>query len=134
MYKRQIDNPDISFQPAVATNLLYKGGGYVSDAWKELQAYSDELIEADLAACANQVGGRNLPTGMEMTGDEESEAAMYNTDIETALEENTLRFITGELDITDDNAWNDFVAIIESLGLDKVKAIQETVYERHMAS
>lgn len=129
-----IDNPDISFQPAVATNLLYKGGGYVSDAWKELQAYSDELIEADLAACANQVGGRHLPSSMEMTGDEESERAMYMTDIETALEENTLRFITGEQDITDDGQWNDFVEIIESLGLDKVKAIQETVYERYMNS
>lgn len=129
-----VNNPDISFQPAVATNLLYKGGGYVSDAWKELQAYSDELIEADLAACANQVGGRNLPTGMEMTGEEESESAMYMTDIETALEENTLRFITGEQDITDDNQWNTFVETIESLGLDKVHDIQVTVYERYMAS
>ncbi len=129
-----INNPDISFQPAVATNLLYKGGGYVSDAWKELQAYSDELIEADLAACANQVGGRNLPTGMEMTGQEESEAAMYNTDIETALEENTLRFITGELDISDDAQWNTYVETIEGLGLDKVHDIQVTVYERYLAS
>lgn len=129
-----INNPDMNFQPAVATMLLYKGGGYVSDSWKELQAYSDELIEADLAARANQVGGRALPSGMEMTGEEETEAALYNTDIETAVEENTLRFITGESDIDDDAAWETYVNTVESLGLQNVHDIQVQVYERYLAS
>lgn len=67
-----------------------------------------------------------------LTTDENTTIATVNTDIRTFISEQSMKFITGELDITDDAAWEAFKKGISDLGQQTVQEIYEAAYARSL--
>ncbi len=62
------------------------------------------------------------------TEDEESRLAELDTQIDDMAGEYILKFIMGELDVTDDNAWNDYLAALDNAGMQEAVQIRTNGY------
>lgn len=71
-----------------------------------------------------------LPTNYSTTADEGSRIAMLMGDIETYVNEMTIRFITGEEPMS---SWDAYLAQIESMNIKEVLSLQQTAVDRYMA-
>ena len=65
--------------------------------------------------------------------DEASTRSTMRTDILNYLKQMKVSFITGEVDIEDDKAWNDYVAKVKEMGYDKLMEIEQAAYDRYAA-
>ncbi len=65
-----------------------------------------------------------------LSTDESTEASRIMGDIKTYSDEMTLKFITGEVPMSE---WENYVATIESLGIGQVLEIHQTAYDRYVS-
>ena len=71
-----------------------------------------------------------FPPFASYTLDESTELAIYQTDIQTVLDENLPKFATGAMSIDD---YDEFVQMLNDCGLQEVLAIKQAAYERYEA-
>jgi len=100
-----------------ATALLYTYADY------ELEAFEMWAIGTD--ECS-------LPT-LNLTTDESSEYTLIVSDICSFVDEQSLKWMVGEEELTDE-AWNEYVAQVESMNLGRAVEIYQTAYDRFMAA
>lgn len=65
--------------------------------------------------------------------DEVSSRSTMRTDILNYLVQMKVSFITGEIDVEDNKAWNDYVAKVKEMGYDKLMEIEQAAYDRYVA-
>lgn len=69
-----------------------------------------------------------IPSRISYTSEEASEFAKLNAEITTYMEENSVKFITGVLDI--DTDWDNYVQQLKDLGVEQAIAIKQAALER----
>ena len=65
---------------------------------------------------------------LNMTEDENDEYQALRTEIMAYHNESWVKFITGDLDVAAD--WDEYVATLERMGLNRMLEIAQTVYDR----
>ena len=65
------------------------------------------------------------------SADEATERATLKTDLQTYLKQAKAQFITGEIGV--DEGWDNFVATVNGMGLERLIAIEQAAYDRYMA-
>ena len=107
---------------------------FYSDHDRLLPTFPDSALEA--IEIWNPAGSdeRYYPTTLEagFTVDENAKIAEYEQDMLTYAQETCLKFMTGELEITDQN-WNDYVATMEEMGIYEVIAVYQNAYDQYLA-
>lgn len=116
---------------AVVVNALYRGG--FQPSVKTLEAkqagYGDGQIEMMLV-WANAADGEYLyPKGATLTTDETEAFSSIIFDINTYVQENVPKFISGEKSLDDFDA---FVKTVEDMGVDEIIQIKQDSYDRYM--
>lgn len=69
---------------------------------------------------------------LKLTDEETSDVSVIAVEIEKIIEESTVGFITGAMDI--DSDWDSYVDSIDKAGLSDLLAIYDTAYERSVGS
>ena len=64
------------------------------------------------------------------SSDEAFELSVYQTDILNFVQENIVKFITGERDLAE---WDDYVSQVQAMGLEQYLAIYQAAYDRWLA-
>lgn len=64
------------------------------------------------------------------TEDESEELASLQADIQSYCQTQKAQFITGELNINDDDEWQNFLNTLERMGLERLLEIEQTAYDR----
>lgn len=72
----------------------------------------------------------NFPSGIPATAEETEELALYQTDLDTYIQDSVARWICGQQDI--DATWDEYLAQCEKLGQQKVLAIKQAQYDRYI--
>ena len=112
---------------------LFNNVGYMN--WKagfELSEFTGNTY----SALAYEVWGRQtdeimVPAASSFTTDEASEYNNLFVDIETYVEENTVQFIMGTVDI--DAGWDNYVAGVKSLNVDRCIELKQASVDRYYA-
>ena len=106
---------------------------YVIDQTKSLETYD----EAQLATMAiwednNTDFAYNMPnSGLNLTQAESDESNSISSDIETYTQENIAKFITGGKSLDE---FDDFVATLKDLNIDRLIEIEQAAYDRYLNS
>lgn len=107
---------------------------FYSDHDRLLPTFPDSALEAIEIWNPEGSDERYYPTTLEagFTVDENAKIAEYEQDMLTYAQETCLKFMTGELEITDQN-WNDYVATMEEMGIYEVIAVYQNAYDQYLA-
>ena len=133
IYTDKIKNPEtpgMTPQAARGLETMFNNVGYMD--WKggfELNAatgntYSEHAYEV----WGRQTDDIMIPTDASFTSDEANEYNNLFVDIETYVEENTVQFIMGTLDI--DSNWDSFVSGLENLNIARCLEIRQASVDR----
>ncbi len=82
------------------------------------------------ADVANANNPKNMVYKVSYNVEEAEQLGNAKTDILTYAKEMRAKFITGELDVTDDAVWQNYVDTIHSLGWDNAIAVTQTAWDR----
>lgn len=129
-----INNPDgLAFNRALAIFTQFNGGGMVSDAWKTDQTYDIEFMTKieDAHVDDGLKGDWSYPGLATLSAEEDEVYSLKMSDIETYVSENILSFILGLSDI--ETQWDEYVATLESLGIQDCIDAKQSAYERYEA-
>lgn len=107
---------------------------FYSDHDRLLPTFPDSALEAIEIWNPEGSDERYYPTTLEagFTVDENAKIAEYEQDMLTYAQETCLKFMTGELEITDQN-WNDYIATMEEMGIHEVIAVYQNAYDQYLA-
>ena len=72
-----------------------------------------------------------LPSGVSLTVDENSERSSIMSNVNTYISEMRLKFITGAVKL-DDASWNEYIAKLDSYGLNRAIEITQAAYDRYL--
>lgn len=95
-------------------------GGEKSDFGEFLKSETEEKIEAH---------GEVIFPLVYLTEEEQNEINDIKVDLETYVVENEAAFITGQLELNDEN-WNNYIETLESIGVRRFEEIHQTAYDR----
>ncbi len=76
-------------------------------------------------------GEYNLSGSLTYTPEEGEERSGVVADLTTYIQEFTAKCVMGQVELTDD-AWNDFQAQLDTMGMDRVEEIAQAAYERYL--
>ena len=122
------NNADYSMSQAQALYLMPPsrfGGLY--DWTRELASVPEKDVKAfDIWSEADD--SYIIPSRISLSSEEASEFAKLNAEITTYMEENSVKFITGVLDI--DTEWDNYVQQLKDLGVERAIEIKQAALER----
>ena len=98
------------------------------DYTREVGKDANIVISADFNADANAHYSQAFPTAY--TPEQESRLATLDTQIGDMAEEYILKFIMGQLDPNDDNAWSQYLAALDNAGIQEASQIRTESYEK----
>ena len=128
------NNPDMSYTIAlnVYTCDRQTQVPFVVDQTKAYREYNDHQKQAVEAWNENNDGLYNMPrNGMNMTDDENEEMTNLMSDIQTFYEENVAKFVTGDRSLDE---FDDFVAQMKEMGVDRIVELTQVAYDRYLES
>ncbi len=115
-------------------NLYSFNANSLMDPAKDLNGISDEgyaAVEVWRNDLQNESFETISMTKLSLTTDESDRYSTICADAQTYCLEKILCFINGSLSIDDD--WDNFVAVLESMGIDEATAIVQDAYDRYLA-
>lgn len=98
------------------------------DYTREVGKDANIVISADFNADSNAHYSQAFPTAY--TPEQESRLATLDTQIGDMAEEYILKFIMGQLDPNDDNAWSQYLAALDNAGIQEASQIRTESYEK----
>ena len=98
------------------------------DYTREVGKDANIVISADFNADSNAHYSPAFPTAY--TPEQESRLATLDTQIGDMAEEYILKFIMGQLDPNDDNAWSQYLAALDNAGIQEASQIRTESYEK----
>ncbi len=103
---------------------------YLKSESKLFDAYSDAARNAITVWTSNaEIAGRVYPTTISLTTQESDSIKNALNDCLAYGQENLLKFMTGVLDVSDDAAWEEYKAGMESFGLQDVLDVYQTALD-----
>ena len=117
--------------------LIMSKSGYTNKEGKMQR--SDELAVIEGMNALHVLGIQDIDNvvytmpALVYNADEASTRSTMRTDILNYLKQMKVSFITGEVDIENDKAWNDYVAKVKEMGYDKLMEIEQAAYDRYVA-
>ena len=131
-FKDEILNDELGFQVSLLINIC-PGFVRIVDWDVTYLTYNDAQKEAvDIWMSAYGSSDATYPQDYITYTTEESEVtANLSSDISTYCEECRLKFIIGDMDLDED--WDDYVAAVESMGVDELVAVYQSAYERYLS-
>lgn len=69
-----------------------------------------------------------------LTQEEIDELQGISGDLSTYIEEEEAKFITGQLDVSEDSVWDNYVSTLENMGVDRFVEIYQAAYDRNEAA
>lgn len=122
------DNPDL---PVAFAMYLYTNAmsiPYMNIYSRDSFTLSDRQKEArEVWMSDDNDFAWNMPGYVSLTADESTEYASLMADIETAVDENVMKFIVGDRSIDE---YSDFVETLKKLNIDRAVEIYQTAYDR----
>ncbi len=114
----------LHFGPKLAEADVECNPGTIGDPkalyWRELYS-DDETVSSDCIMFAS------------LTAQQSLDRAEYMVDIETYMNESTLQFLMGDKDINDDDAWQEYMDTMQSLGIEEAIAITQEAQDAFIA-
>ena len=89
-------------------------------SFKALQALAIDKVDNKLVA----------PAPLTYTAEETEERATMYTDLKNFLKTSKVSFITGEVDVEDDKAWENYVNRVGEMGWNRLKDIEQAAWDR----
>jgi putative aldouronate transport system substrate-binding protein len=124
-----LNNPD-GYTPVDAHYLVGRGQGVGAfDYTKEYQVQSSDYFEAG-KTWAKDGTSLKLPDKMSMTAEEGSNFNSSYIDIQTCVQENTVKFITGARSLDE---FDDFVNEIKAMDIDYCISLKQAALDRYNA-
>lgn len=125
------DNPDgLNMDQAISEYLTWPGGYYPGIVREEFfqgaEAKENSRLNAEKTKPYRVADDGILP-GLNYTVKENDEISAITTDLQTFIDESKAEFITGKRDFA---KWDEYVATVEKMGVDKYLEIAQEVYER----
>ena len=74
------------------------------------------------------------PAPLTYTAEETEERATMYTDLVNYLKTSKVSFITGEVDVNDDKAWENYVNRVGEMGWNKLKDLEQAAWDRMAAN
>lgn len=105
------------------------GGPGICDAQREYRDYTDEEWDILEVWNTNRDGDHMLPFDSILTGEESAEQDIIMSDIKTAAEEAILQFVIGDRDLAE---WDEYVAGLKAMNLDRAVEIQQIAWDRYV--
>ena len=122
-----LNNPDMNTTVALFMYCMDRGPFY-RDEVREQSGYTPDQKAASSIWQSNVTSGRSLGTAR-LSSDETEISNQIYTDIKTYIEENVLKFVTGQRDLSEFDA---YVKDIEDMGIDQVTELYQAAYERYL--
>lgn len=123
-----LNNPDMI---TVACSLLYSkyGGAGVIDAYRYTPGYTEKQKAATELWLDNLDTACEFPDRVQFTIEESAEYSNIMSDLDTYANQATLQFITG--DLSAENDWDEFIASLESLEVERAQELCQIAYDRY---
>lgn len=112
-----------------ATNLLYLKNSPEAVEANNIWFYNFEDEAENLAV----TGGWRWPSGITFTADEMDMLNIYESSLKTFITESFTAFLTGAMDVDNDEIWNNFLKDAEKVNLNKVLEIRQDCLDRYLA-
>ena len=127
-----LNNPDYSYSMAlnIFTCDMQTQIPFIQDSRKETSNYTESQWESYYASGANADGEYMMPVAATMTAAESTEYSDIYSDIETYMDENISKFVTGDKPLEE---FESFVATLKSMNIDRCVELQQAAYDRYMA-
>ena len=122
-----LNNPDMNTTVALFMYCMDRGPFY-RDEVREQSGYTPDQKEASGIWLSNMTTGRTIGTARLNSDETEISNRIYG-DIKTYIEENVLKFVTGQRDLSEFDA---YVQDIEDMGIAEVTALYQDAYERYL--
>ena len=122
-----LNNPDMNTTVALFMYCMDRGPFY-RDEVREQSGYTPDQKAASEIWMSNLTTGRTLGTAR-LNADETDISNQIYPDIKTYIEENVLKFVTGQRDLSEFDA---YVKDIEDMGIDQITELYQDAYERFL--
>ena len=93
-------------------------------AWSAIQKLAIDKVDNQLTA----------PAPLTYTAEETEERATMYTDLVNYLKTSKVSFITGEVDVNDDKAWENYVNRVGEMGWNRLKDLEQAAWDRMAAN
>lgn len=101
----------------------------VFDMEKGFYDFTEEQLEAVDVLANLTDGAYNIDKGVSLTLDEQTEYASISNEMATYADSEILKFIMGDRDLA---TYDDFLADVQSMGLDRMTEIEQAAYDRYI--
>ncbi|MDD6023182.1 MAG: extracellular solute-binding protein [Oscillospiraceae bacterium] len=129
-----LNNPDYSYGAAMNIFVCDRmtPAPFVIDEARVRANYVEDQLNAIAVWNNSNDGLYNLPrTGVNMNVEESEEYNSLYSDIETYMDEHIVKFIVGDEPLSD---FDSFVETLHSMGIDRCIELEQSAYDRYMAS
>lgn len=126
-----LNNPNMDKDTSIVMYTMSEmGDHFVSDPRRIYQYYADGILDIKLLWTEGDDNAYVIPTDISKTTEEAEKLSRVMNEVYSYTNEMALRFITGADDIQ--TSWDQYVATLESLGIDDAAEIYADCYARYL--
>lgn len=122
------NNPDISFNQAIALYALFNCAGFVNDNTRMDNTYNEQQLKSRSVWADHNDNANIYPSFAEMTIAESEQFYSKYNDIDTYISEQLPNFIIG---VTSMDEYNAFVETLKTMGIEECIEIKQTALDRY---
>lgn len=126
------NNPDMAFDIAISVYCEFNGGGYYVLNEKTDSNYSEVQLQARKNWLENSDGANIYPSYAALNAEESAVYGAKIGDVDTYVEEMTLKYITGAEPLTDES-FQTYQATLDGFGMQDCIRVYQSAYDRYLA-
>ena len=126
------NNPDMAFDIAISVYCEFNGGGYYVLNEKTDSNYSEVQLAARKNWLENSDGANVYPSYAALNAEESAIYGAKIGDVDTYVEEMTLKYITGAEPLTDES-FQTYQATLDGFGMQDCIQVYQNAYDRYLA-
>lgn len=125
------NNPDLAFDIAISVYCEFNGGGYYILNAKTDSNYTEVQLEARANWLTNSDTAYNYPSYASLNAEESTVYGGKIGDIDTYVEEMTLKFITGGEPLTEER-FAEYQTALDDFGMQECIEVYQAAYDRYL--
>ncbi len=126
------NNPDMAFDIAISVYCEFNGGGYYVLNEKTDSNYTEVQLQARKNWLENSDGANVYPSYAALNAEESAVYGAKIGDVDTYVEEMTLKYITGAEPLTDES-FQTYQATLDGFGMQDCIRVYQSAYDRYLA-
>ncbi len=126
------NNPDMAFDIAISVYCEFNGGGYYVLNEKTDSNYTEVQLQARKNWLENSDGANVYPSYAALNAEESTIYGAKIGDVNTYVEEMTLKYITGAEPLTDES-FETYQATLDGFGMQDCVRVYQSAYDRYLA-